>query len=76
MPQNMLNVYYLGNINHWSFSLNNDFYYSKNTVNQDMKEDSNSDNGENTINSLNHIRNKMIATKGVVGYTLQKAKQN
>ena len=41
---------------------------------QDMKEDSNSDNGENTINSLNHIRNKMIATKGVVGYTLQKSK--
>lgn len=74
MPQNMLNVYYLGNINHWSFSLNNDFYYSKNTVNQDMKEDSNFDNGENTINSLNHIRNKMIATKGVVGYTLQKSK--
>lgn len=74
MPQNLINVYYLGNINHWSFSLNNDFYYSKNTVNQDMKEDSSTDNGENTINSLNHVRNKMIATKGVVGYTLQKSK--
>lgn len=74
MPLNLVNMYYLGNINHWSFSLNNDFYFSKNKVNQDMLEKSNSSNAETTINSLNHIRNMMIASKGIIGYTLQKTK--
>lgn len=74
MPLNLVNMYYLGNINHWSFSLNNDFYFSKNKVNQDMLEKSNSNNAETTINSLNHIRNMMVASKGVIGYSLQKTK--
>ena len=74
MPLNLVNMYYLGNINHWSFSLNNDFYFSKNKVVQDMQEKSYSDKKETIINSLNHIRNTMVASKGVVGYTLQKSK--
>ena len=74
MPLNLLNMYYIGNINHWSFSLNNDYYFSKNKSNQDILENSNSDHTETTISSLNHIRNTMVASKGVIGYALQKSK--
>lgn len=74
MPLNLFNMYYQGNINHWSFSLNNDYYFSKNKSNQDILENSISDNTEITISSLNHIRNTMVASKGVIGYALQKSK--
>jgi hypothetical protein len=68
MPMNLVNMYYLGNINHWSFSLNNDYYFSKNTADQDILENSLSEDTETSISSSNHVRNKMFASKGVIGY--------
>jgi hypothetical protein len=68
MPLNLVNMYYIGNINHWSFSLNNDYYFSKNTADQDILENSLSEDTETSISSSNHVRNKMFASKGVIGY--------
>lgn len=74
MPLHLINMYYLGNFNRWSFSLNNDYYFSKNKTDQNILENSRSINTETSISSLNHVRNKMLASKGVVGYALDKIK--
>lgn len=74
MPLHLINMYYLGNFNRWSFSLNNDYYFSKNMADQNILEKSLSVNTETAISSLNHVRNKMFASKGVVGYALDKIK--
>lgn len=71
MPLNCLNMYYIGNFNHWTLTLNNDYYSSRNRAEQEIYESSLSD-GESSVNSLNRIKSSMFASKAVLEYTFGK----
>ena len=71
IPLNSLNMYYIGNFNHWTLTLNNDYYSSRNRAEQEIYESSLSD-GESSVNSLNRIKSSMFASKAVLEYTFGK----
>lgn len=71
IPLNILNMYYIGEFNHWTLTLNNDFYSSRNKAEQEINESSVSD-GESIVNSLNRIKSTMFASKAVLEYSFGK----
>lgn len=71
MPLDMLNMYYIGEFSHWTLTLNNDYYSSRNRARQEISESSLSD-GESVVSSLNRIRSTMFASKAVLEYTFGK----
>lgn len=70
-PLNILNIYYIGEYGNWRFTLNNDYYSSRSRAAQEIDEVSVSE-GEATINSLNHVKSTMLASKGVLEYAFGK----
>ncbi len=67
LPVNLLNMYYMGEYGDWTFTMNNDYYSSRNKTKQKIDEISLAE-GESTISSLNRIHSHMFASKSILGY--------
>ena len=67
LPVNLLNMYYTGECGNWTFTMNNDYYSSRNKTEQKIDEISLTE-GESTISSLNRIHSYMFASKSVMDY--------
>ncbi len=71
LPTSILNMYYMGEYGDWTFTMNNDYYSSRNKADQKIDEISLSE-GESTISSLNRINSSMFASKAVLEYAFGK----
>lgn len=71
MPLHTANMYYIGDWGNWTFTLNNDYYTSRNRSQQDIDEFSLSE-GSSSVSSLNRIRSRLFASKGVLEYAWDK----
>ena len=67
MPTNSVNLYYLGKIKSFTINITNDFYSQRNNSAQTIFETSNVA-GENNIGSMNAIKSRLWASKGVASY--------
>lgn len=71
LPTNILDMYYIGQYGDWTLTVNNDYYSSRNKVEQEIDEVCLSE-GESTISSLNQINSSMFASKSVLKYNFGK----
>lgn len=71
MPTNSVNLYYLGKIKSFTINITNDFYSQRNNNAQTIFETSNV-SGENNIGSMNVIKSRLWASKGVASYNFGK----
>lgn len=67
MPTNSVNLYYLGKIKSFTINVTNDYYSQRNNSIQAIFEKSNVA-GEKNIGSINAIKNRLWASKGVASY--------
>lgn len=68
MPTNSVNLYYLGKIKSFTINITNDFYSQRNYRAQTIFETSDI-TGTKNIGSMNAIKSKLWASKGVASYT-------
>lgn len=66
LPVNTLNMYYMGNFDRWTLTLNNDYYSSRSKAEQAISETSMSE-GVSAFRSSNKVSGDMLASKGVLG---------
>lgn len=66
-PAHLVNLYYNGKFDHLSVDYNMDYIYNSQNSISDIQENS-SKTGTNSIYSVNDVKNKMLASKLVLGY--------
>ena len=71
LPTNILDMYYIGQYGDWTLTVNNDYYSSRNKIEQEIDEVCLSE-GKSTISSLNQINSSMFASKSVLKYNFGK----
>ncbi len=71
LPTNILDMYYIGEYGDWTLTVNNDYYSSRNKVEQEIDEVCLSE-GESTVSSLNQINSSMFASKSVLKHNFGK----
>lgn len=67
LPTHSVNLYYLGKIKPFTVNITNDFYSQQNNNTQTIFETSNV-TGDKTIGSMNAIKSRLWASKGVASY--------